>query len=147
MADQRTPNFEIPSEMRDFAEKSVEQARKAVDSFMGAAQRAVDTLEGSANSMQASATEATRKSLSYAEQNLTAAFEHAQRLVRARDVQEAMQLQSEYVRQQVASMQSQAKEFGNIAQSAVKTATSQAQSAASQAASTAQQSVSNFNQG
>lgn len=147
MADQRIPNFEVPAEMRDFAEKSVEQARKAMDGFLGAAQRAVDTLEGSASTMQASATETTRKSLSYAEQNIAAAFDLAQRLVRAKDVQEAMQLQADFVRQQVTSMQGQLKEFGNIAQSAVRQATSQAQSAASQAASTAQQATSNFNQG
>ena len=29
-------SYEIPSELRDFAEKSVEQARKAIDGFMGA---------------------------------------------------------------------------------------------------------------
>src|SRR6188472_3119988 len=34
-----TPNYEIPGEMRDFAEKSVEQARKAIDGFMGAVQK------------------------------------------------------------------------------------------------------------
>ena len=33
--------YEIPAEMRDFAEKSVEQARKAVEGFFGAAQKAV----------------------------------------------------------------------------------------------------------
>ena len=28
------PNYEVPTEMRDFAEKSVDQARKAFDSFV-----------------------------------------------------------------------------------------------------------------
>ena len=65
----QTPNFEIPTEMRDFAEKSVDQARKAFDGFIGAAHKAMETLEGSTSSMQANATETTRKSLSYAEQN------------------------------------------------------------------------------
>ena len=31
MATNTTPNYEIPTEMRDFAEKSVEQARKALE--------------------------------------------------------------------------------------------------------------------
>src|SRR5215207_509826 len=103
MANTPTPNYEIPAEMRDFAEKSVEQARKAVDSFLSAARRTADTLEGSANTVQSSAKDMTRKTLSYAEQNLSAAFDHAQRLVRARDVQEAVQLQSEFVRSQFAA--------------------------------------------
>ena len=35
----QTPNFEIPTEMRDFAEKSVDQARNAVGTLMGNASR------------------------------------------------------------------------------------------------------------
>lgn len=117
------PTYEIPAEMRDFAEKSVEQARKAIDGFMGAAQKTVDTFEGSATTVQASAKDATRKSLSYAEQNITAAFDLAQKMVRAKDVQEAMQIQSEFVKTQFEAMQAQMKEFGSMAQSAMKPGT------------------------
>ncbi len=137
MANTPTPNYEIPAEMRDFAEKSVEQARKAVDSFLSAARRTADTLEGSANTVQTSAKDMTRKTLSYAEQNLSAAFDHAQRLVRARDVQEAVQLQSEFVRSQFAALQAQMKEFGSIAQSAMSQGVRDAQDVADQASQSA----------
>ena len=120
MATNPNQNYEIPAEMRDFAEKSVEQARKAIDGFMTAAQKTVDTFEGSANTVQASATDATRKTFSYAEQNLSAAFDLAQRMVRAKDMQEAMQIQAEFVRNQFEAMQTQMKEFGSMAQSAMK---------------------------
>jgi len=120
MATNQTPNYEIPAEMREFAEKSVEQARKAVDGFLGAAQKTVDTLEGSANTVQSSAKDATRKTFTYAEQNIAAAFDLAQKLVRAKDVQEAMQYQAEFVRAQFEAMQAQMKEFGSMAQSAMK---------------------------
>jgi phasin len=119
MAINQGQNYEIPAEMRDFAEKSVEQARRAMDGFIGAAQRTVDTLEGSANTVQASAKDMTRKTFSYAEQNIQAAFDLAQRMVRAKDVQEAMQIQAEFVRSQFESLQTQMKEFGSMAQSAV----------------------------
>ncbi|HLM39937.1 MAG TPA: phasin [Microvirga sp.] len=119
MATNNTPNYEIPTEMRDFAEKSVEQARKAIDGFMSAAQKTVDTFEGSSNTLQATATDATRKTFSYAEQNLSAAFDLAQRMVRAKDPQEAMQIQAEFVRSQFQAMQTQMKEFGSMAQSAM----------------------------
>ena len=119
MAINNTPNFEVPTEMRDFAEKSVEQARRAIDGFMGAAQRTVDTMENAGNTVQANAKDATRRTLSYAEQNVAAAFDLAQRLVRARDIQEAMQIQAEFVRSQFNAMQSQVKEFGAAAQSAM----------------------------
>ena len=124
MATNQTPGYEIPAEMRDFAEKSVEQARKAFDGFIGAAQKTVDTLEGSADTVQASAQDMTRKSFSYAEQNVAAAFDLAQKLVRAKDVQEAMRYQAEFVRSQFEAMQSQMKEFGSMAQGAVKQPTS-----------------------
>jgi phasin len=120
MATKQIPGYEIPSEMRDFAEKSVEQARKAIDGFMGAAQKTVDTFEGSASTVQTSATDATRKTFTYAEQNISAAFDLAQKMVRAKDVQEAMQYQAEFVRSQFESMQAQMKEFGSMAQSAMK---------------------------
>jgi phasin len=120
MATNPNQNYEIPAEMRDFAEKSVEQARKAIDGFMSAAQKTVDTFEGSANTVQSSAKDATRKTFSYAEQNLSAAFDLAQRMVRAKDMQEAMQIQAEFARNQFEAMQAQMKEFGSLAQSAMK---------------------------
>jgi phasin len=119
MAINQTQNYEVPAEMRDFAEKSVEQARKAMDGFIGAAQKAVDTFEGSANTVQASAKDMTRKTFAYAEQNIQAAFDLAQRMVRAKDMQEAMQVQAEFVRSQFESMQTQMKEFGSMAQGAM----------------------------
>jgi phasin len=119
MANNQVPSYEIPAEMRDFAEKSVEQARKAMDGFIGAAQKTVDTLEGSANTVQANAKDMTRKTFAYAEQNIQAAFDLAQRMVRAKDMQEAMQVQAEFVRSQFESMQTQMKEFGSMAQGAM----------------------------
>ena len=126
MATNQNQNYEIPAEMRDFAEKSVEQARKAIDGFMSAAQKTVDTFEGSANTVQASAKDVGRRTFSYAEQNISAAFDFAQRMVRAKDMQEAMQDQAEFVRQQFESMQAQMRELGALAQGAVSQAATQA---------------------
>jgi phasin len=124
MAANQPQGYEIPPEMRDFAEKSVEQARKAIDGFMTAAQRTADTFEGSATTVQSNAKDLTRKTFAYAEQNIAAAFDLAQKMVRAKDMQEAMQYQAEFVRAQFEAMQNQMKEFGSIAQSATKQPTS-----------------------
>ena len=120
MATNQPQNYEIPPEMRDFAEKSVEQARKAIDGFLGAARKTVDTFEGSATNVQASAKDMTQRTFSIAEQNITAAFDMAQRLVQAKDMQEVMRIQAEFVRSQFEAMQSQMKEIGTLAQSAMK---------------------------
>lgn len=126
-------NYEIPAEMRDFAERSIEQTRKAIDGFMGAAHKTVDTFGGGANPLQSSATDLTRKTFSYAEQNLSAALDLAQKIVRSKDMQEAMQHQAEFVRQQFSAMQTQMQEFGQVAQSAMSQGIRSAQDAASSA--------------
>jgi phasin len=136
-----TPNYEIPGEMRDFAEKSVDQARKAFDSFMGAARRTSDTVQGSAELARNNTLNASSRGFEYAEQNVNAAFDFAKRLVRARDVQEAMQLQADFVRSQFAAMQSQAKEFSGIAQSAMQEGAERAKSAMQQGADEARKAM------
>jgi phasin len=95
--------YDVPPEMREFAERSVEQARKAIDGFMGAARKTVDTLDSTGLTVQTGTKDLATKTFSYAEQNISAAFDLAQRLVRAKDPQEALQLQAEYVRQQFAA--------------------------------------------
>ncbi len=114
--------YEIPAEMRDFAEKSVAQARKAFEGFMGAAQKAASTVDSTTHVAQTQAKDISSKAVSYAEQNITAAFDHAERLTRAKDVQEVMSLQAEFLRSQMANFQSQLKEFGGLIQSATTTA-------------------------
>jgi len=110
--------YEIPTEMRDFAEKSVEQARKAFEGFIGAAQKAVTAAEASPFPVPG-VKEVGAKAVSYAEANVKAAFDHAQKLVHAKDLQEVLQLQNEYLKSQLSTLQDQAKEFGAAVQKAV----------------------------
>jgi phasin len=108
-------NFEVPTQMRQFAEQSVEQARKAVDGFMTAAQKAVATAEAQTATAQSSAKDVGAKDMSFAEQNIAKSFEFAQKLVRARDMQEVMALQQEYLQSQMKAMSEQAKDLGAAA--------------------------------
>ena len=55
------PSFEIPAEMRAFAERSFEQARIAFDKFMETAQSTMNTLEGQSKVAQAGAKEISQK--------------------------------------------------------------------------------------
>src|SRR4051794_41980184 len=70
------------------------------------------------------------KTLSAVEQNLRASLDYAQRLVRAKDLQEITQIQSDFARTQTEAMQAQMKEYGSVMQSAMDTAKGMAQSAA-----------------
>jgi phasin len=118
----KTP-YEVPAEMRDFAEKSVDQAKKAFDGFMGAAQKTIAQTTASGASAQTNVQDMTRKSMSYAENNVTAAFDLAQKLVRSKDLAEVMQHQAEFLKTQMASMQSQMKDIGVAVQDVAAKAT------------------------
>lgn len=107
--------FEIPTEMRKMAEQSVEQARKAFDGFISAANTAVSDLEGRASVASAGAKDVGAKAMSFAQRNIAASFEFAQQLVRARDMEEIMRIQSDYVKAQMQALSDQAKELRDAA--------------------------------
>lgn len=116
----KTPQLDVPPELRDFAEKSVEQTKKAFDSYLTAAQKAIGTLEDSAEAMQAGVKDMGKKAIGFAEHNVSASFDLAQKLVRAKDLQDVMRIQAEFVQEQIKVLSEQAKEIGSAAQRAMK---------------------------
>ena len=116
----QTPNFEIPTEMRDFADKSVDQARTAVGTVMANAVKASEQMQSASQTFQSTFSAAIAKSFDHAQNNANAAFDYAQKLVRSKDMREALEVQSESVRSQFASLQSQAKELSSLAQNAAR---------------------------
>jgi phasin len=108
-------HFEIPADMRVMAEKSVEQARVAFNTFMTAAQEAMATFEGQAKAAQAGAKDVSEKALGYAERNVANTFAFADRIVHAKDAQEFLRLQTEFVQSQMKELAEQAKELGESA--------------------------------
>jgi phasin len=111
--------YEVPSEMRDFAEKSVEQARKAFEGFIGAAQKAAGSMEAAPFPLPLQVKDLGSKAMSFAEANVKAAFDLAQNMVHAKDMQEVLALQSEYIRAQMVAIQEQARELGSLARADV----------------------------
>jgi phasin len=108
-------HFEIPADMRAIAEKSVEQARVAFNSFMTAAQEAVTQFEGHAKAAQAGARDMNEKALLYTERNVANTFAFASRLVHAKDPQEFLRMQTEFIQAQINELAEQAKELGESA--------------------------------
>ena len=113
MANDPFNSFEVPTQMRQLAEQSLEQARKAVDGFLNQAQKAVTTVETQASAAQSNAKDMGQKAMGFAEQNIANSFEFAQKLVRAKDIQEVMALQQEYLQSQMKAMSVQAKDLGS----------------------------------
>ncbi len=115
MATNSNMNFEIPAEMREFAEKSVAQAKQAFDGFIAATQHAVGTAETQAKTMQSGVKQSGELALKFAERNVQASFEFAQRLMQAKDAKEVTSLQAEYIKKQIAVLSEQAKELSQQA--------------------------------
>ena len=107
-----TPQFEIPNEMRASAERNVEQAKLAFNNFMQAAQEAVSNLEKRVEASQGGALDISKKAMSFAERNILSAFEFAQKIVQATDIQEMVRLQSLFVQWQMQALTEQAKDLG-----------------------------------
>jgi phasin len=106
--------FEIPDQMREAADKSVEQARQAFEQFLDATQKALAAAEGQVKSAGEGAADLGRQTLAYAEQNVAASFDLARRLVQARTVEEMTALQQEYLRKQMAAAAEQGKALGDM---------------------------------
>jgi phasin len=115
MAKDPFEQFAMPNEIRAFVEQSVAQARQTFDGFVHAANQAMGQMEGHAQAARSGAHEIANKSMSFAEQNMTATFDFAQRLMRARDPAEVMRLQTEYLTHQMQTISSQVQELGQSA--------------------------------
>lgn len=104
--------LEIPAEMREIADKSVKQARQAFSGFIGAVQKNSENFDNIAGSAGDTFKDAASKATAIAEKNVNAAFDLAEKMVNAKDPQEIMKLQTEYMKQQFESVQKQALEMG-----------------------------------
>jgi phasin len=107
--------LQVPTELRYSAEKTIDQAEKAFDMFFDAANKSMA-------SIPLPTMEISKKALSLAEQNMKAAFDHARKLVHATDLQEAMQLQSEFLKNQFTNAGEQMKQIAEGVMSAAKDA-------------------------
>ena len=114
MSDEARDRFEIPKEMRQMAEASVEQARLAFEKFMANAQATAGTIEERRATVRAGAKEVGVKAVSYAEKNVQASLDYAQSLLKAKDLPEVMKLHGDFVQGQMRALAEQASEMGQI---------------------------------
>jgi len=109
------PPFGVPPDMRVLAEQSVEQAKTAFNTFINAAHDAVGRMDAQAKVAQEGARGVSDKAVTYAERNVAAAFDYAQKVVRATSVQDLVKLQTEFVQSQMQALGEQAKDLGETA--------------------------------
>lgn len=114
MADEGNDRFEIPKEMRSMAEAGFEQARKAFEGFISSAQKTASTIEDRRDTVRTGAKDVSNKAVAFAQTNVQASLDYAQKVVSAKDLGEVMRLHSEYVQAQMKALAEQASEMGQI---------------------------------
>ncbi|MDA9423978.1 MULTISPECIES: phasin [Bradyrhizobium] len=108
--------FEVPEQMRAFAEKGVSQARENYAKFKDAAETHNGTVEAVFTCASKGASEYTAKLVEFMKANSSAQLDFAQQLFGAKSPSEAMELWTGHARKQLETFQSQAKELVELTQ-------------------------------
>lgn len=125
--------FQVPDDMRKLLDQGVSQAREGFGKMMDAATRAVDSIDAKAGSAQGELADMRKKSLVFTETSIAAAFDHAQKLVGAKSLDEVMKLQSDYLARQFEQVRSHAQAAGQEIGDKARAATAEMMSEAARA--------------
>jgi phasin len=108
--------FEVPEQMRAFAEKGVSQARDSYAKFKDAAETHNVTVEAVFTSASKGASEYSAKLMEFVKTNTTASLDFAQELFGVKTPAEALELWNSHARKQFETLTAQAKELAEIGQ-------------------------------
>ena len=108
--------FEVPEQMRAFAEKGVSQARENYAKFKDAAETHNGTVEAVFSSAHKGASEYASKVMEFMKANTTAQLEFTQQLFSVKSPQDAFALWTGHSKTQLETFQSQAKELVELTQ-------------------------------
>jgi Phasin protein len=101
------PNVEVSAELRQLAEKTIDQVEKAFGLFFDAARRSTV----STSAFQTSTAELSRQVLAFSEESLKTSFEHARKVAQTTSLQEIATAQSELVKRQIAGAEHHIREL------------------------------------
>ena len=110
------PKMEVPAAFREFAEKSVTQAKDNWEKMKAATEEASDLIEGSYATASKGCSDYGLKMIEAARANTNAYFDYATELLAVKSLAEAVELSTAHVRKQFESMTAQGKELSALAQ-------------------------------
>ena len=102
------------ADLREMTERGMDQAKAAYDQFKGSAQEAVELLDGSATALKTGGTELNMKAIEFFQNNVNAGFDFARRAAAVKDVQEFVELQSTFARDQLAAYSQQVRDLSEL---------------------------------
>ena len=108
-------DFQIPQELREFAEKNVEQARVAYGQLMEFMTQAVRAWSTAPSTVMASGFKVVQeRAIQFAKENADAGFTLASELAKAKDLQDILRLQSNFAQTQMHCYARQAQELAGL---------------------------------
>jgi phasin len=110
------PQIEVPVVFREFAEKSVAQAKAGYEKLKAAAEETTDVMEDTFETARAGMVEYNLKAIEAVKANTDAAFSFAKDLVSVKTVAEAVELQTAFARRQFEAFTAQSKDLQAVAQ-------------------------------
>ena len=108
--------FEVPEQMRAFAEKGVSQARESYAKYKDAAETHNDTIEAVFTSASKGASAYSAKMLEFFAANTTTSLDFAQELFGVKTPAAAMELWTSHARKQFETFSAQAKDLTELGQ-------------------------------
>jgi phasin len=108
--------FEVPEQMRAFAEKGVSQARDSYAKFKDAAETHNGTVEAVFTNASKGASEYSTKLMEFMKANTTSALDFAQELFGVKTPAAALELWTSHTRKTFETYAAQAKELAEIGQ-------------------------------
>ena len=108
--------FEVPEQMRAFAEKGVSQARDSYAKFKDAAETHNGTMEAVFTNASKGASAYSAKLVEFMKTNTTSSLDFAQELFGVKTPAEALELWTSHTRKQFETLSAQAKELAELGQ-------------------------------
>ncbi len=108
--------FEVPEQVRAFAERGVSQAREGYAKFKDAAEANNGTIEAVFSTVNKGASAYSAKVMEFVKANTTASLDFAQDLFGVRSPAEALELWTSHTRKQLETFTTQAKELAELGQ-------------------------------
>lgn len=113
---QEMPQFaELPDSVRSIMKSSIEQAKKAFDTFAGTSEKIMQSFDVSTSSTTEGMKAFNEKIANYTRQNAEANFNLALRLADARQLSEIVEMQNAHVREQMETYSRQLEELRELA--------------------------------
>ncbi|HKG99540.1 MAG TPA: phasin [Bradyrhizobium sp.] len=108
--------FEVPEQMRAFAEKGVSQARDSYAKFKDVAETHNGTVEAVFTTASKGASEYSAKLMEMMKANTTSTLDFAQELLGSKTPSEALELWTSHTKRQFEAFSAQAKELADLSQ-------------------------------